>query len=582
MAKMMPAHMDPDVRSAAERRLFEKFATDPGTEGWTVLHSLGLARRSSGPYGEVDFVVVIPGRGILCIEVKGGRVSCEDGVWRSRDRSGQEHRLGKSPFLQAREAMFAVKDAIADHFGRGSEEARVPIDYAVAFPDVGCPPPSPEFERGEVMDADDLRGPISAAILRVADGRLREFLRGRRQNPLPPDLAGSIAGFLRPSFDLVVSRSVALGRVEEAMISLTDEQYERLDELADNRRCVFQGAAGTGKTLLAIEYAQRAQASGKSVALACFNLHLGGWLDRQTEGTGVTAGGWYEGILRDIILKGPSAEEFIDRERKAKESGDEATLYDVEYPLHSMVALEGMEAPFDVLVMDEAQDLFREGTLDVMDRLIRGGVAGGRWAIFGDFTGQTIFDSNPDPLSDLSAHCDHYVRAKLTRNCRNTRNIAREMAMLGGFDPPRLRPGQHEGPPVIRRFSKTPARMLRALEETLEDLRRDGLDTNDVIVLSPRRLENSALDGVAKLGDAPIVDCSRLLDAPPDCVRFSTIHSFKGMESRAVIIIDIDDFESDWMRALLYVGMSRARSLLVLMLNERDKPAYDALLREAG
>ena len=42
------------------RRVFNRFESDPQTEGWTVLHSLGLARREAGPYGEIDFVVIIP------------------------------------------------------------------------------------------------------------------------------------------------------------------------------------------------------------------------------------------------------------------------------------------------------------------------------------------------------------------------------------------------------------------------------------------------------------------------------------------------------------------------------------------
>ena len=83
MAKMIPIEFDAAISSAAERRLFELLKNDPGTEGWTVLHSLGLARRGKKPFGEIDFVVVIPGSGIVCLEVKGGGVSCHDGVWQT-------------------------------------------------------------------------------------------------------------------------------------------------------------------------------------------------------------------------------------------------------------------------------------------------------------------------------------------------------------------------------------------------------------------------------------------------------------------------------------------------------------------
>jgi hypothetical protein len=60
---MIPAFFDESGSnpSAAERKLFQRFKTEPGTENWTVLHSLGLSRRDKKPYGEIDFVVLIHG-----------------------------------------------------------------------------------------------------------------------------------------------------------------------------------------------------------------------------------------------------------------------------------------------------------------------------------------------------------------------------------------------------------------------------------------------------------------------------------------------------------------------------------------
>ena len=109
---MIPARIDDDRVSAGERRVFRLLENDPATTDWTVLHSLGIARRPTGPYGEIDFVAIIPGEGIICLEVKGGRLSCEEGVWRTMDRHGNVATLKKSPFLQARDSMFALRDAL--------------------------------------------------------------------------------------------------------------------------------------------------------------------------------------------------------------------------------------------------------------------------------------------------------------------------------------------------------------------------------------------------------------------------------------------------------------------------------------
>ena len=126
MAKMIPPYCDDDA-PGSEKRVFRHLREDPDTTEWTVLHSLGLARRKSSPYGEIDFVAIIPREGIVCLEVKGGRVSCRDGVWRTVDGGGHAHELLKSPFRQVQQAMFALRDSIRKHFRPYSPESQCPI-----------------------------------------------------------------------------------------------------------------------------------------------------------------------------------------------------------------------------------------------------------------------------------------------------------------------------------------------------------------------------------------------------------------------------------------------------------------------
>ena len=331
---MIPARIEDDGVSSAERRVFGLLENDPETSDWTVLHSLGLARRPTGPYGEIDFVVIIPGGGVICLEVKGGRLSCEAGVWRTTDRHGNVSALKKSPFMQARDSMFALRSAVVRRFGETAPETRCPMGCAVVFPDVPCPPATPEFERSDAIDFDDLRGPISKSIMRVVRLRLREFQphRGERR-PTGPE-ARAIRNFLRPDFERVLARGVLVGRIEEKLLRLTEEQYARLDELEANRRCLFEGAAGTGKTLLALEYARRASREGSKVALVCFNRLLGAWLQQETKGTGVVTGTWH-GIVRRFIIESSIADDFREEERTALLEGDTRALFAETYRLYA-------------------------------------------------------------------------------------------------------------------------------------------------------------------------------------------------------------------------------------------------------
>ena len=147
MARMLPDVIAADA-PGSERRVFELLRGSPKTAGWTVLHSLGLSSAYSGAYGEVDFVAIVPGRGVICIEVKGGRVQCQSGVWTTTDRNDETHALSRSPFQQAREGMFKVLEAVRKRFGPHSVEARCPLGWMVIFTDTSTPPPSPELHPG--------------------------------------------------------------------------------------------------------------------------------------------------------------------------------------------------------------------------------------------------------------------------------------------------------------------------------------------------------------------------------------------------------------------------------------------------
>ena len=579
MAKMIPSRIDDNQVSAGERRIFRLLECDPATTNWIVIHSLGIARRRIGPYGEIDFVVIVPGEGVICLEVKGGRLSCEEGVWRTKDRFGRMSILNKSPFMQARESMFALRKAIEHHFGKGSRESRCPIGCGVVFPDVICPPLTPEFERTDVIDHDDLRQPISRSIVRISRYRLREFQpnHGTRL-PTAPEVE-AIKSFLRPDFELIVAKGVSVGRTEEKLLSMTKEQYARLDELEANPRCLFEGAAGTGKTLLALEYVRRASSNGLNVALVCFNRLLGEWMQQQIDSKAVAVGTWH-GLLRRLILQSVNASEFQKLEQSLLRSNDTTALFSEMYPFYGELALGELGTQYDIVVMDEAQDLCTPQTLDTLNLAMNGGLAGGRWALFGDFTRQAIYRGEEKPVVSLSRYCDHFVQARLTLNCRNTQRIAEETTILAGFDRLPFRLGEEIGLSVEHRYWKKNADFVKSLGNVVEQLVKEGIPIDNLIILSPHRLENSSLARVERLSSFPIVDISRGRTESQHILRFSTIHSFKGLESSVVIIVDVDQVDSEESRSLFYVAMSRARSLLILMVHEGSRRSLERRIKE--
>ena len=100
--RMIPDQVSPATKSNAEKELFRRLKLVEGTDWSFALHSLNLAEHVWKRVGEIDFLVVGP-RGIYVLEVKGGGVSCERGIWRFTDRAGYSHRKREGP-LARREA----------------------------------------------------------------------------------------------------------------------------------------------------------------------------------------------------------------------------------------------------------------------------------------------------------------------------------------------------------------------------------------------------------------------------------------------------------------------------------------------
>src|SRR5262249_14951529 len=151
--------------------------------------------------------------------------------------------------------------------------AGIVFGYAVVMPDVSFKERSPEWEAWQVLDRDAIAQSISAPLLRLAAGQ-RSMHPGSPTGEPSPHTMSVIRQTLRPDFEVVVSRGATIDDTEAQLPRLTEEQFEALDLMADNERCLFEGPAGTGKTMLALEYARRLSAGGHRTLLICFNRLL--------------------------------------------------------------------------------------------------------------------------------------------------------------------------------------------------------------------------------------------------------------------------------------------------------------------
>jgi hypothetical protein len=583
MAKMIP----PQIAAKAprgEQLLFKKLRDDPQTKDWVAFHSLEIRRHVTRIEGEADLVVAIPGFGVLCIEVKGCGVTRSGGMWTYHYDHPKTSPVG--PFKQAGDAAHSVRNHVAS---RDASFAPIVFYSAVVFTELDFGERSMEWEPWQVVGKTDLlRNPISRLlthILEHAHAKLRTKSPplpwyGDRSRPTIKNIE-ALVKILRPDFEYPAEAGLAEEMAEHSIRRFTEEQFGAIDMIDENARVLFKGPAGTGKTLLAIEAARRAVRSRRSVAILCFNNLLGGWLKRETEEIAREAGhlgvSFFAGTVASLMLR--ISDERVPADAGAAYWGSELPALVTERLLSASV-----ESPmYDMLIVDEAQDLLSDPFLDVLELVVSGGVAGGSWAMFGDFERQAIYaNGNAQPgLHRLKQRAaGGYAVYPLRVNCRNVRTIADVVTLASGLVPGYSRVlADTDAADVEPIFYRNFEDQIDQLRSVLRRLVRK-FPTDQIVVLSMRSdAESCASSTVETLEGIRLVPY-RSERQNEKSVRYASVHAFKGLESRAIVLTDIESLEDDQAKALFYVGMTRARLSLSLMMSDRLRKRYNALLVE--
>lgn len=578
MARMIPPVPYQDTDSDAELSVFKRLRDEPGTEDWIVLHSVNLAghRRAAG--GEADFVVIVPGEGVVVIEVKGWRsFRLEDGIW----YHGREQKPDKrGPFRQASEAMWSVREFLTRN---RPDLARSMYWSACVFPFCDVPVQSPEWHAWQIVDRRTYEAKTLGQHVRdvlqhaKAHAESRGVTWAREAAGLPTtSQAASMASLLRPRYEVFEARGAEDRKTDAELMSFTRQQYRILDSLQANPRVLAQGPAGAGKTVLAMESVRRLAAPRPGgartsrVMFACYNAQLAGWVRRQLASLGspVVVDTLHRHMLRSAGAAAPQGEVA-------------ASFWTTELPGNALRALKARtdEAElFDSLVLDEAQDCMEPAYLDYLDQALKGGLENGRWHAFGDFEKQAIYERTPGTVELGLSHLGELgVAVRLRTNCRNTPRIAELVSILAGLEPDYdeiLRPD--DGREATWDFYANQADGKARLAQQIEALLADGVSERDIVVLSPRRDEEALVSGVR-------LDGRRLMSlrsGDAQGIRFGTVHGFKGLEARAVILTDVDTLIGPRAQDLFYVGVTRAQSRLVILAESRVQKELGQVLMQ--
>ena len=344
---------------------------------------------------------------------------------------------------------------------------------------------------------------------------------------------------------------------DKKIVELTEDQAWVRSFVMNRRRAAVTGPAGSGKTILALQIAQRLADEGKRTLLTCFNKLLGEH-------------------LRDVAGDRPNLEVAhfhglaVTLAREAglplPVEGDEPGQDYFEEVLPDLLrrAAERLGPRYDAIVVDEAQDFHEAWWPDLMS--LHRDPDEGRLYVFADDNQNLYGGALPLGPED---HC-----GPLRGNVRNTKAIGEFVSVFyRGEEKPLVR-GPEGRPPQILGYEDDDG-LARLLGIVLTNLvEEEHLHLDDIVVLTPSGRAKSRLRARER------IDGFRLSERlEPGTILATSVHGFKGLERAVVILAELGDKHAEELSQYLYVGASRAKNELIVLAYE---PVARELRRLAG
>ncbi|HBI8870492.1 NERD domain-containing protein [Acinetobacter baumannii] len=551
MPKMIPRVFYSDNISPGERDFFERISTDKNINNWVVMHSLNIAHHQNRLMGELDFLVIIPQYGILAIEIKAHRtIKFQDGIWYlgKNDINGS-----LSPFVQLNTAMFSVQKFIANN---DPYLKTIPIFPLVIFTHCEIQPKSIEINRNNFISCKEYRENKLSTLLEARIKKYREeafnkeslkWLSLNSNRPNASDILRLIK-ILRPNIEPIMLAESYNSIIDKELLKFTSEQYDAIDSLADHSRVLFSGAPGTGKTFIAIESAIRAAKEGKEILFVCMNKLLGDFLKRKLiswKNINITT---FHALMKSYNINNYTIDENDNKYWTE-------TLPEIAY---TRILEKSLDSIYDLLIVDEAQDIIGNDLwLDCLDLLLKKGITQGCWYFFGDFIHQNIYTKKlleNDFLILLKKRNPDFVHFKLKKNCRNIELSVRHNLNLIVIDSPYLSYLRKSSPILDSKFYiySNEVEQMNKLKNIIQNCVREGFKYSDIVILSKcAEFKSLVHQNISQLK-------ASIYDFDLDCLRYTSIYKFKGLEAPVIILTDFDEIETIEAKNLLFTGASRA------------------------
>jgi DNA replication protein DnaC len=318
-------------KSNAEVKIFNIFKTF--SNDFHIIHSLpwlsiltANEQNRFTPEGEIDFVILHKNYGILCIEIKGGRISYRKNAYFTNGNN----RI-KNPFDQVRDSNHYLRKVVDN----------ILIGYCVGFPDSEKPKfidnhPSITFD---IHDLENLENKI-ISIFQYWKQCIKKKI------PTESDILSILKRLLPESKDELNQKIIYDNK---QWLTPSKEQSKIIENALKMDKFFIKGRAGTGKTILSIIMARELLNLDSQILFLTFNKIINKYIQKQFESINIDVYTFHKFLSENNVLR----KNIID---------------DTDFILNYMI--EHITNKYDVLIIDEAQS-FRQTWLDSLSKYFK-------------------------------------------------------------------------------------------------------------------------------------------------------------------------------------------------------------------
>lgn len=591
--KMIPPIID-EASPSGEKSIFQflKSKKLKNSENWTVYHSLNyppdLKKTEKKHYtffGESDFLIFIPGKGLVNIEVKGGSISRENGVWFTKNLQGKFEI--KDPFKQAQNSLFKIGKYLK------TKNIFIPQDFLVVFPD--C-----EFDLDTIEFPSDnfLSGEIDPFIITKIIKIEKDHLLEANGRFFPnKEITNKIENIIRPNFEFHVNNKNLLTQSLNEINEYTTEQIKILD-LHENKRMIITGSQGSGKTSMAEELVKRKLINGSVLFINAGRLR-----NEETKIRFETHKNFecltFNNFLNNITNRLIKDLNFDINYLKNEMPKDFHKKIEFKLKFISENILDVNYKKYDCIVLDEMQNYCTYNEFyGILDSFLKDDLKNGSWYFFGDFNYQKLWnEKSENNIKDK--YPQNYLKnveftpLSLNYNVRNAYKIALHVPFLSGLFEHKIPyiayPRKIEGK-VINYFEKNKVNKIKRLKKIIKDLYVQGINGSDIVILSPYKIDNeknilkdtdlSMYYKVTDLTQLNIFSKKIIQSKNNKNIYFCTIQGFQGMESKIVILLEplsdnlnLEKNNKMSNNLLIFNAMGRA-NIILYNIWDNDKESY--------